>query len=347
VKRRLSLWWLVTGKLLLNLLAADRTPNVLRGCLVPVVMRAPALAERGLGALEAPELAEAARDARLRPLLRQPGQAEIDRDLIRHSLSTSRLQPALVRHLRVTAPEGWSTVLYETIVLDRAEGAVTVAGALAIVAPLAGSLVPQHERAIFGRCIELLSVPADPYSSASGDLTAAAREASGALLAADSSLDSTAAEAMATGSAPLLRAAVASAIKASGAEGPRRFLTYARKLSPDPEALVRFGEDCDSRRSGAEPPMREVLTGPSVGLRIRARVWPGARLMAPLCVGPALALGLGLALSAQEGRLVSVGIDSSVAVGALASSLQCTFSLSNSLPRPCQVLSLRASSRRR
>lgn len=318
MKGRLRPLGLAVGRVLLDLLAADWTPDVLRRRLVPLAMRTPAISERGLGLLDAPGLAEAAQDARLRPLLRTPGQCDVDRDLIKDVLGKPRLQPALVRHLRASAPERWSTVLYEVIVLDRAGGADAVAGALAMVGSLAGSLVPQHERAIFGRCIELLRVPLDPYSPASGELTAAAREASGALLAEDATLDDTAAEALATGGAPLLRAAVASAVKASGSEGPRRFLTYVRKLSPDPEALVRFAEDCDSRRSAADPPLREVLAGPSAALRIMSRVWPAARVMAPLCVGPALALALGLALSALEGRLIAVTIDPSVAVGALA-----------------------------
>lgn len=318
MRRRLVALQLVIGRPLLGLLAADRTPDALRRPLALLVVRTPATSERGLDLLDGPKLAKAAQNVRLRPLLRPPGHCNSAPYLIRDLLGEPELQPALVRHLRGCAPEPWSTVLYEVIVLDRAGGARVVAGALAVVGSLAGSLVPQHERAIFGRCVELLSIPPDPYSPAAGELTAAAREAAGALLAEDATLDDTAAEALATGGAPLLRAAVASAVKASGGEGPRRFLTYVRTLSPEPEALVRFAEDCDSRTAAAEPSLREVLVGPSAALRITARVRPVVRVVAPLCAGPALAVALGFALSALEGRLTAVTIDPSVAVGALA-----------------------------
>jgi len=317
VTLRLTSLSLSLGRFLLRLLAADRTPDFLRRGLAPLVMRTPVTGERGLRTLAVPKLAEAAQDGRLRLVLRPPGQSDIDRHLVKDVLARPELQPALVGHLRACAPEPWSTVLYETIVLDSADGATAVAGALAMVGSLAGSLVPQHEREIFGRCVDLLTGPPDPYSSVSGDLTAGARNAAAALLSEDATLDNTAAEALATGSAPLLRAAVASALKVPGGGGPRRFLTYVRKLSLEPEALVRFAEDCDSRMSVAEPSLREELVGPSAALRVSARIRPLMRA-APVCVGPALAVAFGFGLSALDGRMFAVTVDPAVAVGALA-----------------------------
>ena len=224
MRRRLRAMWVAIGRLLLRLLAANRTPDFLRRRVAPLVAGTPAASECGLGLLDARYLVRVAQDPRLRFVLRPPGHCDIDRDLIRDFLDRPELQRALVRHFRASAPEPWSTVLYEVIVLDRAAGAGAIVGALAMVGSLAGRLVPQHERAIFRRCSELLSVQPDPYSPTSSELTAAAREAAGALLVEDTTLDATAAETLAAGDAPLLRAAVASAVKASSDEGPQRFL---------------------------------------------------------------------------------------------------------------------------
>jgi len=131
----------------------------------------------------------------------------------------------------------------------------------------------------------------------------AARQAAAAILSVDASLDVEALAALAQGRTPLLRAAVASALRASGDEDEvRRFLLYAARLRLAPEELVRFAEDCDAYWSSADP----VLVGEDLPLRWRARLGARAagltRALGPLLFGPALAGSLAAVGANVDGR---------------------------------------------
>lgn len=234
-------------------------------------------------------------------------------------MERSDLRPGLVRRLRLGVPEEWSRALYEAIVLDTAEGAKRAGPALSVSAELAGALVPQHERAIFMRCVALLDRKPDPYSPSTGQLLGPARSAASAILAVDETLDENVITTLAQGRAPLLLAAVSSALQASAAaDDARRFLTYARGLELSGEQLVRFAEDCDSLRSASDPPLAASEPSITTRARLRYRLEGPTRAIAPFLLGPFAAIVFALAARHLHGRLTMVDPGIAVAIGALA-----------------------------
>jgi hypothetical protein len=277
-----------------------------------------AAGELGLAALTSGQLRELVGDELLRSLL-DPDTLGVEPPAGWRIAERPELRAALVRHLRRGLAEAWSESIHERAMLDGPADGASVALALSMAAALAGRLVPQHERGIFERCVTLLGAPADPYNPSAGQLTSAAREAASAILIIDASLDEVSAEAMAAGAAPLLGAAVASALRVAAGEGDtKRFLDYVRLLRPGAEELVRFAQDCDAGSSVADSLVAGGPQEPTWLEQLRARAWNPLQLTAPFLLGPAIAVGLAFLFTGRHGVLLTAKVEATVAIGALA-----------------------------
>lgn len=299
-----------------RLLLSRRCPGRLSRYLARYAIDSEPLRELGGAAIEPAVLVLLSRDTVGRQLLTK--SAPVPSPALSWSfIERAELRSVVIRRLGNEVPEEWSNGLYQAVVLDTAESAIRVASALAVVAGLAGRLVPQHERAIFERCIVLLGRNPDPYNPVSGQVMGAAREAAAALLGVDVSLDDLAANALAQGEAPLMRAAVAGALRTAD-DGGGRFLSYVSKIQPSSEELVRLAEDCDSARSLADPVFVEEYDAPSKAAAFRGRLMAPVRTIGALMVGPVFGVCLVLAGPHVHGRLTTIKAEPTVAIGALA-----------------------------
>jgi hypothetical protein len=304
------------GRLALRLLFSRRCPARLSNRLARVATGNGALRELGGTAIGPAMLVALSRDELGRQLL-NPSLPAPSLAASWTFLEQAELRPVVIRRLGNEVPEEWSEGLYQVTVLDIAESASRAASALAVAAGLAGRLIPQHEREIFTRCVALLGRNPDPYDPLSGQLMGAAREAAAALLEVDVGLDDLAADVLSQGQAPLMRAAVASALRTSD-DGGTRFLTYVKEIKPASEELVRLAEDCDSAKSSADPVFVEKYAAPSRAAGVRGRLVAPARALGVLLLGPLLGACLVLVGSHVHGRLTTIKVEATVAIGALA-----------------------------
>ena len=149
---------------------------------------APTLRSLGLSELTAESLLAISRDQELRWLLEPNTEIDVGR-LLDLALERPDLDAALRARLRSADDHALSQELHRTIVADQPEHLQRLAFAFTVAGLAAARLTPEHRRAIFARCLEIVREPTDPYDSSAAVISGSARQAASAILAIDSSFD--------------------------------------------------------------------------------------------------------------------------------------------------------------
>jgi hypothetical protein len=278
-----------------------------------------AASERGLGGLSAERLLRVATDSAERSAV--TGNTSSAHALLDLGEAAPELGPVIVRQLR-RAPDDLSAALYEAVVLDRAGGAARLSIALLACTQLERELEPDLERSVLARCIELLRRAPDPYDANAARVVGAARQAAAAIVARNPDLDEVLIATLTDSDARAsLIAVAAAAFQERPAEAARRFVNYAKALRLSREQLTRFAEDCDSNRQPRVTlPTSKRRPWPAT-LRRVTHDWSGAYGgFVVVSIVPPIAAIAAAWFAAREvhGSLSTVGIDPTVAIGALA-----------------------------
>jgi hypothetical protein len=311
-------WHRVVSAATLNISLWDSAPLRLRRRAARTFLTSRQAQRCGLADLDVERFLDVAGDHVQRRLLVDDGGLT-PRELLDLAGSHEDLAGAVLARLREADGTALGETLYQAIVLDRASGAVRLNTALTATAVNATRIAPQSARAIFQRCIAILSRPLDPYDPDAARASGAARQAAAAILAGDSALDDVVISAFEDErTKPQLQMLAGSALQERPEHAATRFVPYVRALGLNTEQAIRFAEDCDADRGTLRPLVRPLPTRARrvvIGLRKLATpwIWVLASITAPIAAGVVLA-----AVAKSAGKeLATVSIDPAVAIGAL------------------------------
>ncbi len=273
----------------------------------------------GFGSLSGDRLVAVYSDPSTRQLLLAP-QGVTAESLLNMAVAHPDLADAVRRFIAGVDDAKLSRAVYGAIVLDQASGPSRLIAALGIATANVDRLVPQEERAIFVRCLEILRRPVDPYDQRSASIRGAANQAAAAILAGDSGLDPLVLEGLRDPSAQSsFQALAASALKERPAEAALRFLDYLSAVAAGSAEAVRFAEDCDASRGALrEVPRRQPRLRERLAAHVPRNPWDRVQIVGAAVVPAVIAVALAHFAKHANPTLIQAGIDPGVAIGALA-----------------------------